>query len=168
MLVETIFRPTLYSGLRPGTFFKVLRDKHHFFGLAVVNSREDLCSLIFSKSQPQTGVPRFSTGEDLSGTILAIPDAVIRPEHGSMAAFDGDIPIGALICDAAGSYIRASAGIGSTLTFDVGSGLRVNLQGHEGSPVVYPHWSVGTVIDGEFEAIFRFPSATSGSQSLNI
>lgn len=169
MRVETAFKPTPFEKIRPGTFFNVLRDKEHFFGPAVVNSREDLYSILFTKSQVQTGVPWYSAGDSgINGTILAIPDAVIRPEHGSMAAFHGAIPIGALICDAAGNYIKASAGIGNTLTFDVGSGARVNLQEHDGTPVVYSRWSVGTVVDGEFEPVFRFPPATASSQPLNI
>jgi hypothetical protein len=147
---------TKFSDIPTGTFFRALRAEP-LFGLSVSDGKRK-SALIFSRSPGQSGMPWLADNGLPNDTIVIFPEATLRANPASAAPVAGSLPFGAVISSGDKHYIKASAGIGYTATFNLSSGLYEELS-NKTTSVIYPVWQVGHVASNVFEPIFNFPVA---------
>jgi hypothetical protein len=142
-----------FSAMPIGGFFRKMLSRRHDFGICVSIDGTQRAAIIF----PELSAPPQLQVGGLPADVVYYPDAILRP--GSFEFLNEDEFAFGSVYKAAGgnSYIRVTdgGGIGNYRTFDLQTGLQTNLQ--QGvARVVYSHWRVGVVIDGEFAEIFSW------------
>jgi hypothetical protein len=154
MKVETHARPMKFGDVLPGTFFKFMGKE---FGLSIVDIEGTRRSLIFNSSR--TGIWKQDPNRD----VIAFPEAIVRPDFGSIAAHVVSAQIGALISTVNGFYVRGiqEKQDESHMTIDISNGSAFALSDTESPMIVYSRWEVGHEEGDKFKPIFEFPVVTS-------
>jgi hypothetical protein len=138
-----------FSAMTVGGFFRIALSKRKDFGICVSMDGKQLAAIIF----PEEGQPRLQVG-GLSMEVVYYPEAILRADGFEFLRGD-EFGSGAVMKAADGnSYIRITeGGLGNYRTFNLETGLLAPLP-DDVPRVLYAHWKVGVLIDGEFAEMF--------------
>jgi hypothetical protein len=80
----------------------------------------------------------------------------LKAELSPVAAMSGSPPYGAIISTGEDYYIRASAGLGHAVKFNLSTGMIAELPTPTTS-IIFPNWQIGHTKNHKFEPVFTFP-----------
>jgi hypothetical protein len=157
MQIDIHARPMKFDDVPAGTFFKVMRSQP-FFGMAVIDSEGKKAALAFARVTQQSGVPWLVERGLPHDIIATFPKAIIKADLSAATERSGGTPYGAILGTQKCFYIRAAAGIGYSMLFDLATGIAAPTSGNENPMIVYNEWRVGHNEGDIFKSIFDFPS----------
>ncbi|HEY8335303.1 MAG TPA: hypothetical protein VIQ05_16035 [Tardiphaga sp.] len=156
MKIDIKALPQNFDDIPAGTFFKVMRSEP-FFGLSVIDSQGKKAAILFVKVPQQTSVPWLAERGLPHDVLATFPDAVIHAEASAISEPTNGIPYGAILSTSKGFYIRAGAGIGYSMIFNLDTGQPETISDSDKPMLVYERWSIGHRVGNEIEPIFDYP-----------
>jgi hypothetical protein len=153
MDVQINGRTARFADLRPGAFFCALRAES-LFGICVTDGTIK-GALLFSEAPRQSGIPWLVDRGLPNDAIVMFPSAVMKADLSSVSATGGSPPFGAVISSGEDYLIRASAGLGDAVTFNLSTGMIVEIS-TQATSIVFPNWQIGHCENHKFEPLFSF------------
>lgn len=147
-----------FDSIPLGGFFMFDLSRGGSFGICVAAADNKRAVISLPTSTSQSNRLGWLQVAGLNQTFIRFPNAILRPALSSVAEA-GSSAGSVLICAGQKRFIRGYENSGfQHRTFNVETGLVEELSTHD--VVYFTEWSVGLLVDGNFEAIYRFPPDT--------
>jgi hypothetical protein len=91
-----------------------------------------------------------------ANSLFGLCVTTLKAELSPVAAMSGSPPYGAIISTGEDYYIRASAGLGHAVKFNLSTGMIAELPTPTTS-IIFPNWQIGHTENHKFEPVFTFP-----------